>query len=106
MRGLEENGVMCGCSLKFWPGIPLVWVGALVISRAFFEFWGCFRVWGAVGRGGGLVWSGLMDKCGYSENFARGPPVLGRGSHQGSCILRFLGALRGLKNNGARRNLS
>ena len=45
-------------------------------------FWvlGVFQGLEGSGKRRGLGWSGLVVKCGCSENFSRGPPVLVRGS--------------------------
>ena len=39
---------------------------------------------GVCGEREGLVWLGLVEKCGYSEIFGRDLIVLVRGSHSGS----------------------
>ena len=56
-------------------------VQAVVPVRAcgFFGFWGCFRVRGYLGRGQGIVWSGLVVKIGYHARISRGSGVEGRG---------------------------
>ena len=42
---------------------------------------GMFQGLGGFGKRQWLGWSGLVVESGYSENFARDLPVLGRGSH-------------------------
>ena len=46
------------------------------------HFWvlGVFDGMGVCGKREGLVWLGLLERCGYSEIFGRDMPVLGRGS--------------------------
>ena len=54
------------------------------------------------GQREGLVWLGLFERFGCSVIFGRDTIVLGRGSHEGLCILGFWVALWGLKGNGVK----
>ena len=77
--GRGGDGHLSG-SFLLWRRRGIVWFGGQGVS----------------GKGCGFGWTGLVVQGGCFEDFARDPLVLGRGSHLGSCILRFLGAFWGL----------
>ena len=66
--------------MEVWPGIPLVWDGNPVRTQVFLVL-GVFQGLEGSGKGRGLDCSVLVVESGRSEDFSRGPPILGRGSH-------------------------